>query len=372
MTYSLAILWHERHRFLPAVLAVTFSGLLIALQCGLLIGTLSIVSLPVDHTSADIWVGAPVVVSVDVGHPIPERWRSRLEDLPEIAETEVYIQQFAFWSKPNGGTEWAIIIGSRLKEGALGTARELTPDLQVKLTEPGAVVVDASDLERLGLSHGIGETAEVNGQRVRIVGLVHGLRGLAGPYVFCSVDTARKLNMMTQDQTTYILARCRNKADARAVVERLGKYPDLEAFTSDDFSLHSRWHWLRMSGAGISLGCAALLGLLVGAVVTSQTLYAATVASLREYAVLRALGIPRWRLAVMVVTQSFWIGLAGIVVAVPAIFGLAQVIRALDAQVFLAPWLLGLAALVTLAMALGSGLAALSSLRLLELTALLR
>ena len=43
MSYSLAPLWYERQRFLPGVLAVGFSALLIALQCGLLLGLFSIV-----------------------------------------------------------------------------------------------------------------------------------------------------------------------------------------------------------------------------------------------------------------------------------------------------------------------------------------
>ena len=38
MSYALATLWYERQRFLPGVLAVGFSALLIALQCGLLLG----------------------------------------------------------------------------------------------------------------------------------------------------------------------------------------------------------------------------------------------------------------------------------------------------------------------------------------------
>ena len=67
-------------------------------------------------------------------------------------------------------------------------------------------------------------------------------------------------------------------------------------------------HWLTKTKAGIALGYAAALGLLVGAVVTYQTLSAATKASLREYAVLRALGIPRWRMALAVMSQSFWVG----------------------------------------------------------------
>ena len=37
-------------------------------------------------------------------------------------------------------------------------------------------------------------------------------------------------------------------------------------------------HWLTKTKAGIALGYAAALGLLVGAVVTSQTLYAAMAA----------------------------------------------------------------------------------------------
>ena len=65
------------------------------------------------------------------------------------------------------------------------------------------------------------------------------------------------------------------------------------------------------------MGFTALLSLLVGLAITSQTLYAATVASLREYAVLRALGIPRRRMAGLVMAQSLWVGLAGIALALP-------------------------------------------------------
>ena len=62
MFYVLAILWHERQRFLPGVLAVAFSALLIALQCGLLLGLFSVTSIPVDRSAADIWIGAPHVL----------------------------------------------------------------------------------------------------------------------------------------------------------------------------------------------------------------------------------------------------------------------------------------------------------------------
>src|SRR5947209_10601898 len=134
MSYALSTLWYERQRYLPGILAVAFSALLIALQCGLLLGLFSITSIPVDHTRADIWVGAPQVLSVDLGRPIPESYLSRLAGQPEVEATEVYLQGFAYWSKPNGATELCIVIGARLEDNALGSVNELTPELRSRLT----------------------------------------------------------------------------------------------------------------------------------------------------------------------------------------------------------------------------------------------
>jgi putative ABC transport system permease protein len=371
MSYSIATLWHERQRFLPAVFAVAFSALLIAMQCGLVLGALSVVSIPVDHTRADLWLGAPEVESVDVGTAIPENWATRL-DMPEVERWEPFIQGFGYWHKRTGGSELCVIIGSRLYDNSLGTVDVLTPGLRAMLSEPGAVVVDQADLHRLGLKQGTGELAEVNGKRVRVVGVVQGVKGLGGANVFCSIDTARSLLRMPGDQTVYLLARCRPYTDVSALAAGLRSRGDLAVFTSNDFSISTRCHWLFNTGAGIMLGVAAALGLLVGAVVTSQTLYAATAASMRELAVLRALGIPRWRMAATVMGQSFWVGLTGILVSLPVIYGLSGVAEVLGAQVLLSDQLLGATVAGTLVMVLLSGLAALRSLRLAEPAALLR
>jgi putative ABC transport system permease protein len=371
MSYALSTLWHERNRFLPGVLAVAFSALLIALQGGLLLGLFSVTSIPIDHSSADLWVGNPEVLSVDLGRTIPVEWLTRLDRQPEVERAEPFLQAFAYWAKPAGGTELCCIVGTRLRDGALGVVRELSSDLRARLSEPGSAVVDEAELPRLGIK-GIGDTAEVSGRRVRVVGLVHGFKSLAGPYVFCSLGTAHAFLRMPADQTTYLLARCRPGTDVAALVGRLRAYRNMSTFSSAEFSLRSRLHWLTKTKAGIALGCAAALGLLVGAVVTSQTLYAATVASLRELAVLRALGIPRWRMALSVVGQSFWVGLAGVGLALPAVLLFAQAAESLGAKVLLPGWLLGSAAAVTLLMALLSGLSALRSLRLAEPATLLR
>lgn len=371
MSYALSTLWYERQRYVPAVLAVAFSCLLIALQCGLLLGLFSITSIPIDESTADIWVGHPEVPSVDLGIPIPEAWQSFMA-YPEVERTEPYMEGFAYWKKPTGGTELVLIIGTRLGPDAIGAIKQLTPYHRTLLSEPNSVVIDDGEFGRLGISK-VGDTAEILGKRVRVVATVTGFRSLAGPYLFCSLDTSRNFLRPPAEQCTFILAKCHNKEDSAKVVARLKKYDrKLNAFTTEDFSYRSQMHWLLKTKAGVALGLAAALGLLVGGVVTWQTLYAATIASLKEFAVLRALGIPRWRMAAMVLEQSFWVGIAGILVALPGIYLLAYFGDIVGARVLLRWWLMLSAMGVTMAVAMISGFLALRSLRLVEPVTLLR
>jgi putative ABC transport system permease protein len=173
---------------------------------------------------------------------------------------------------------------------------------------------------------------------------------------------------------TYLLARCDSPERARQVVGELKTQygSDMGAYTAEEFSLESRTYWLLRTKAGVALGYAALLGLLVGAVITAQTLYSATAANAKEFAILLALGIPRWRLSLMVLAQSFWVGVIGIVLAYPVCWGLQLAARRAAADVDLRWEVLLGTAIVTLGMALVAGLFALRSVRQIEPMSLLR
>jgi putative ABC transport system permease protein len=367
VSYSLTTIWYERQRFLPAILAVAFSAVLVTVQAGLVIGLLSMMSIPVDKATADVWVGYPGVRSADLGRPIPARWVVRVAAQPEVERTESVIIGFSLWTQTGitAGTtisEVCTVVGTRLDVDSLGAVEAVrtNPNLLAQLSVFGSVAVDEGELGRLGIN-GVGDNADVLGFRVRVVGLVKGYKSLGGPYVFCSLETARALMRYQPDEVTYFVARTTNPDDAWKVARRLEGYSQLTAFTADEFSFRSRMHWLLTTKAGIAMGFTALLGLLVGAVVTSQTLYAATAASQREFATLRAMGIPRWRLQLSVLAQSFWVGLFGIIVAVPITWLLTTGANSIGTAVSLHPVILLAAAAITMSMAIGSGLAALRS-----------
>jgi putative ABC transport system permease protein len=374
MIYALSMVWHERRRYLPAILTLTFSTLLIALQSGILSGMFALVSIPIDDGQADIWVGYPGVRSVDLAMPIPEDWRQHLARHPEVERTEAYLQGYVNWRQAGLGVESCIIIGSRMEDDALGAIREIAPDLRLRLREPDTVAVAEPDRQYLGNPE-IGQVADLSGHRVRVVGFVPHVKGLGGAYLFCSLDTARTLLEGTgvgRDQATFLIARCHSHDDAARVVDKLRSDRRFSSFTREEFSVSSRLYWLTRTKGGQALLSTALLGLLVGAAVTSQTLSSAVAAAAREFAVLQAMGIGAGRMALLVLQQSLVVGVAGVVLAVPVTLGGAWVLGQFGSTVILSPGLLLGSMGTTLVMALLAGVVSLRALRQAEPAALLR
>ena len=357
MAYALQTLWHDRSRYLVGVLAVAFSASLIALQCGLLLGLFKITSIPIDNTTADLWIGSTAVQSVDQGKPIPSSYITRVAGLPGVEMPEEYIANYANFNKPTGGTELCFLLGSVLDDGAAGAATLLTADQRAALTLPYAIILDESKLEKFGLNMPDAKP-KINGKEVTVVGTVKGLKSLAAPWVFCSLHTARQLMgfMLPPDNVTYILARCDSPERARQVAAELReKYGgDMTARTAEDFSTGSRMYWLIQTKAGVAIGFAAFLGLIVGAVITAQTLYSATISNAKEFAILLALGIPRRRLSVMVLVQSFWVGIGGLLMAVPFCLAAWYAARLLNTDVDFRWEVIAGTAVITLLMAMGA------------------
>jgi putative ABC transport system permease protein len=375
MSYALQTLWHERSRYLSGVLSVTFSAVLIALQCGLLLGLFKITSIPIDNTTADLWVGSTAVPSVDQGKPIPCSYITRLAGLTGVQMPEQYIANYANFTKPTGGTELCFLLGSILDDGAAGAATMLTREQREALTMPDAIIIDETQIKGFGLDKPGGKP-KINGKEVIVVGTVKGLKSLAAPWVFCSVYTARHLMglMLPPDHITYLLARCDSPERAKQVVQELrDKYgSDMMAYTAEGFSTGSRLYWLYRTKAGVAIGFAALLGLFVGAVITAQTLYSATIANAKEFAILLALGIPRWRISIMVLMQSFWVGVSGLILATPFCLGLWYLARQVNTEVDFR-WEVTVGTIVvTLGMAMIAGVVALKSVRQIEPMNLLR
>jgi putative ABC transport system permease protein len=97
------MLWRDRNRFLPALLAVGLSAVLIAVQCGLVMGLVLTTSAPIDHCSAQLWVLPLEAPSLHSTSGFPLSWQARLDLQPEVDRSETYITAMGRWRVPGRG-----------------------------------------------------------------------------------------------------------------------------------------------------------------------------------------------------------------------------------------------------------------------------
>ncbi len=366
----------EWRRFLPAILAVGFAGLLQLLQAALVLGIFGSASVYITGSAADLWAGYPGTQSVNLGRPIGEDVAMRLRMDPDVTKVEPFRWVDADWRGPRdtGGVS-VFVSGIDPRPDGMMFSRALPPALRAKLNEPGAVIVDKADLDSLGVS--IGDTAAINGQRVRVVGVSSGLRALGGVNIVSSLDTARVLDIDPEDagMMTYFVAKLRDPSKAKAIAKRLSgsdAFGPYTVWTAKEFARQSQLYWMLDTGAGAGVLFLAGIVFLVGAVITSQTLIAAVIGSIREYATLNALGVGRGALRKVIMEQAFWVGALGLICSI--VIGIVMLIiaRSRSVPMELHPLTAGVCLALSMALAIVSGLAAMRSLRRADPASLLR
>lgn len=143
---------YEWRRFLPAILAVGFAGLLQLLQAALVLGIFGSASVYITGSSADLWAGYPGTQSVNLGRSIDAGVEMRLRMDPAVTAVEPFHWVDADWRGPNdtGGVS-VFVSGINTRPDGMLFAHALSPALRARLNEPDAVVVDRADLDSLCL-----------------------------------------------------------------------------------------------------------------------------------------------------------------------------------------------------------------------------
>ena len=314
---------YEWRRFVPVVLAVGFSGLMLVVQAALVLGIFGASALYVNASSADLWAGYPGTQSVNFGRTVSADAEMRLRMDPEVVAVEPYQWVDGDWTpeRVDAGSVSIYLSGIAVGPDAMLFSKLLSPDLRKRLREPGAVIVDSADLESLGVAEG--GKAWINGHPVRVVAAIAGLRGLGGVNVLASLDSARVIGGPQAGRgSTYYVARLADPSRAPAVQARLAQsdasFGPLQVWTAQEFAQRSQQYWLLDTGAGMAVLFMALIVCLVGAVITNQSFAAVVAASAREYATLTALGASRGALARVVIEQACLVGGLGMVLAAVA------------------------------------------------------
>ena len=179
------------------------------------------------------------------------------------------------------------------------------------------ILIDDVYKDKLGVSQ-IGETVEIFGRRVRIVGFTHGIRSFTtAPYIFTNFKNAQNYMRLAADETVFILVKAAPGADLTAIKQAIARdIPSVDSFTNQEMLDKTRTYWVFGTGAGTTTLMGAVLGLLVGTVIVAQTIYSATIDHIREFGTLKAMGATNATIYRVILIQAMLAAVMGYAIGI--------------------------------------------------------
>jgi putative ABC transport system permease protein len=291
LTLASRNLFHDRVRLVATVVGIVFSIVLVTVQLGVFLSFERMVTTMIDHAQADFWIVPSETKSFEDSSLLAGRERLQALSINGVTAAVPVVAGYASWRKPNGGASTPVLV-----VGTPETSAGLQPWNVVEgsihdLSMPEAVAIDQSYFDELGIGQ-IGEHAEINNQKARVVAVTKGIRSFTTmPNVFTSIEWARAYLGVPPNEANYFILRIAPNVDAATVRSQLAaRLSDAEVLTSEQFRHRTRQFWLFDTGAGAALLGSAILGIIVGTIIVAQTLYSSTKDHLKEFATLRAIG----------------------------------------------------------------------------------
>lgn len=345
-------LFKDKVKLGMALVGIVFSVGLVTLQLGLLLGSMHNCSGVVDNAGADVWVMQKSTRNADLCDVMPDRKYYQVAATPGVAWGERLIVQFTMWKLPDGRQENTTIVGLQ-PNSRLGLPWGMAAGQREDIWRvDGGVIIDERERVRFGEKNrplSLSDQPEIHFHRARVVGFSRGIGSFTtSPYVFTDYKQALDFSTMTQKQTKYVVLKAKPGVTAEELRDRVrSRVPDVDVWTTSEFSFKTRWYWLYGTGMGLGILFSAFLGLLVGVVIVGQTMYSATIERLKEYGTLKALGMSNLSVAGIIIRQALVAGLLGYVIASVLAYYLGRKLPALNVPVDVPLALIGVMFFVT-------------------------
>jgi putative ABC transport system permease protein len=323
MSLALSTLLYEWRRYMAAIVALAFSGLLVLAQVGMFMGIGKAFTATIDRARADVMVLAPGATGLFNGGPsgVPRRIMPVVQSHPDVVAVADLDGSGGRWQNVVEGdaprkTEFVQVSIIDAVPGAVTVPTDYSSDLVEALRQPFGVAVDETAMGRLGVK--LGDKAIYNGKTVQVVAITRGYPNMMQAGVVMSRDTLRMLGeASTGDRVGPLMVGIRPGADSDRVVAQLNAQSrgQFKAWTRAELGDANQAAMFKESFIVIMLGFSLFLGILIGVAITWQTLRGAIMANIKEFASLRALGVSMGSLRAIVMELSFWVGVAGIFAA---------------------------------------------------------
>ena len=329
MTRSVSIarrnLFAQRARLVMSVGGVGLALLLVLALNAVFAGATRSVTAYIDHSGADVVVSQRGVTTMHMSNSaLPLALMDRARQIPQVADVAPILYRSVVL-KTAKGQAITYLIGYRTGGGPWGKVEG------ARKPPPGGVVIDEQIAKRLGVSRD--DALTIAGRTLRVSGLMTGTTSIVSSVSFLDFDafaTAAGAN----STASYLLVRARpGVAPARLAEALRDALPATTVQTRAQFAEADRRTVSDMSTSLIA--GLTLVGFVIGIAVAGLSLYTTTVVRLREYAVLRAIGLSTGALYLIVLRQALAIVGLGLILGLILLGAVSLLVSALTTQVSL-------------------------------------
>jgi putative ABC transport system permease protein len=347
-------LFHDKIRLVVTLTGIVFAVVLIVVELGLYVGFRARTSLLIDNSKADLWVTSPHVPFFEVSVPFNESNLYRVKATPGVAGAVKYVLRAMRLSRLDGVEHQVQVVGFD-PSGGMGAPWNVVEGSVENLKTTDGVIIDESYKKQLGM-YQIGDLAEINGHRARVVAFTRGVRSFApAPYVFTSFEDALNYAGLPESQTSFLLVKIVPGANVEMVRrEILARLKEVDVLTTPEFSYRTQNYWTLATGAGLAILLAAALGMVVGFVVVAQTIYATTQDHLKEFGTLKAMGASNGYVYKVILKQATISALMGYALGIIISSVLVYIAKPAGAPVLMNSWIILGTFLLTLFMCIGA------------------
>ena len=329
MSLALATLIYEWRRYMAAVVALAFSGLLVLAFTGMFMGIGKAFTAQIDRARADIMVlgpGAKALFNTGGASGLPRRMIPLVYTHPavvQVAPLDGSGGRFMNIPPTDSANPGAAPKDRKMEfvnvniidaiPGHVTVPTDYSVELIETLRQPYAIAVDQSALKRLGVK--LGDKALYNGRTVTIAAVTTGYPNMMQPTLVMSRDSLRLLGEAdTGPRVGPLLVKISDPAQAEVVAAQLNTLGkgQFRAWTRGELADANQSMMFQEQFISVILIFALIIGAIIGVVITWQTLRGAIMANIKEFASLRALGVPMSALRGIVMELSFWVGVTGI------------------------------------------------------------
>ncbi len=346
---ALKMLFGDTAKYLMLVVGLFFATFLIVQQASVFCGLITWTTATLKNVGAPIYVVEERVEQVNETNPMRDTDVARVRSVSAVRWAMPLYSGIQRVRLENGAFKTVQLIGIDAASLAGAPARMVEGNLE-DLRLPNTVIIDELAVQRLSIDPknpiGLGGVFEINDMEARVVGICKAMRSFTGgPYIWTTYQRALQYAPPSRKMLSAVIAAPIAGMTAGEAAVSIEKQTGLRAYVNvgfgenkQDFNTSTIWWYVKNTGIPISFGTTVVIGFIVGMAIACQTFYAFVLDNLKHLGALKAMGMSNFRLSMMLMVQSFTVGLIGFGLGLLATSGFALAALESGQPPFVMPW----------------------------------